>query len=262
MQKTLYNVNVHKNVQLQTKPAEGSELPLYKIAVCDDVKSDYDVISRMISDYFKAGTNYCLHYFPDSSSLLRKHNVFMFDIIFIDIMLVGETGIELAREINRISPLTRIIYQSSNPDFATELYSTEHTYFLQKPIKPADFTRAVDKALKTLKDDFILVGDIAKTRIKLSEIVYISTADHSLYFILSNSTIVEARKNLAQIERNLSGDFLRCHKSYVVNLKYVKGYLKGKYFLISPGNVKIPIGRKYINECDEYITAYFGEKIL
>lgn len=81
-----------------------------------------------------------------------------------------------------------------------------------------------------------------KTKIILDDLYYIRSDDHYLELI-TNSKKETIRGSLKQFEDQLPSNFLRCHKSYIVNANYIKS--KNAKEIIMKNNDAIPISRKY-----------------
>lgn len=148
------------------------------------------------------------------------------DLIFLDIGMPRMSGIELARLLEGKNPM--IIFTTSQIDYAIEAFDLNVVDFLTKPIGPARFLKAVQKArdlIKTKKpianetDDFVFIRDsnIIK-RIKLSDILYFEAKGDYIKIFLSN-TSYSIHSSLKSIEQKLPESiFFKVHRSFIVNL--------------------------------------------
>lgn len=75
--------------------------------------------------------------------------------------------------------------------------------------------------------------------------------------ILTNDGLAdEYYDTLDDIQKNLSEDFIRCHNSYFVNLKYVKEFTPSEFRLYS--GISIPISRSYAKEVKREFAAFIA----
>ena len=117
-----------------------------KIAICDDNQSDIDRLSGLLTTYsFQTETDYQITRFNDGRRLidsLRKEPSFPFHLVFLDIEMPRENGIDLAREVNRIMPsATLLVFVSSYPEYMGESFSVHPFDFLQKPVTTEQILR-------------------------------------------------------------------------------------------------------------------------
>jgi two-component system, LytTR family, response regulator len=108
-------------------------------------------------------------------------------------------------------------------------------------------------------DQLILVKETQKGKLlKSSEILYVKAQDNYSRFYLTNDNKITICRSLKSCEEELDPDiFFRCHKSYIVNLHYIKEYLsKGnKFILILRNQVKINVARRRISRLKKLLQT-------
>ena len=201
------------------------------------------------------------------------------DLIFVDINMPDMTGVEFVQSLE--TP-TMVIFTTAYAEYAIEGYKLSAIDYLLKPFGLQDITRASEKALslhellqlqgqlqrdneqqsegedatETTDDQEVLsVHADRKTHlVKVSNIVYLESAGEYVRLHLADGTKLVTLFRLKNMESTLqSSQFMRVHRSYIVNLSYVSGYTKGRIYLSNDDYV--PIGEsykelflKYINE--------------
>ena len=197
------------------------------------------------------------------------------DLIFVDINMPDMTGVEFVQSLE--TP-TMVIFTTAYAEYAIEGYKLSAIDYLLKPFGLQDITRASEKALslhellqlqrdneqqsegedatETTDDKEVLsVHADRKTHlVKVSNIVYLESAGEYVRLHLADGTKLVTLFRLKNMESTLqSSQFMRVHRSYIVNLSYVSGYTKGRIYLSNDDYV--PIGEsykelflKYINE--------------
>jgi DNA-binding LytR/AlgR family response regulator len=173
------------------------------------------------------------------------------DLIFLDIEMPGMTGLELTKNLGHKSPL--IIFTTAKKDYAVEAFELNVVDYLIKPVSPARFLQAVDRAQETLASDkeevkveaqeFVFVKDngILK-RINVEEILYLEAmGDYVKVHTPSKFHVLHA--TLKSIEEKLSPQkFIRVHRSYIVSLSKIDFIQEG---VISIGKASVPVADTY-----------------
>jgi len=173
------------------------------------------------------------------------------DLIFLDIEMPGMTGLELTKNLGNKSPL--IIFTTAKKDYAVEAFELNVIDYLVKPIPPARFLQAVERALETQAADreevkveaqeFVFVKDngILK-RINVDEILYLEAmGDYVKVHTAQKFHVLHA--TLKSIEEKLSPQkFIRVHRSYIVSLSKIDFIQEG---VISIGKASVPVADTY-----------------
>lgn len=99
----------------------------------------------------------------------------------------------------------------------------------------------IEKIKKLVEDEHIILKD--KTQVNLKNLSHINADDHYLNIITIESKSVFVRGKLSEIMKELPPNFVRCHRSHIVNKNYIK-QIQSKY-IIMIDNAMIPISRGY-----------------
>jgi len=163
------------------------------------------------------------------------------DIVFLDICMPGMSGIELAKALKEKRPL--IIFTSSFADYAVDAFELNVVDFLLKPISPARFLMAVDKA-KTFADknlavnreqfsEFTFIRDGNKVhRLKIVDILFFEANGDYVKVNLGNKSY-SIHSSIKIIEQRLPKHlFLRVHRSFLININKIDG-TEGKTLVIN-----------------------------
>lgn len=125
---------------------------MYEILIVDDSVLDIECISFLIEKFDLPLRSTKAVNGHEALSLLEQKNAH-FDILFTDIKMPFMDGLELAREVRRISPDTKIIIFSGYNDF--EYAKTAITIgvenYLMKPVVPADFENTMQKVIRSIE---------------------------------------------------------------------------------------------------------------
>jgi len=181
-----------------------------------------------------------------------------FDVVFLDILLDKNNGIELGSLINEKQPESNIIFMSSNPDYFKDVYKVDHSYFLTKEFEEDRFCDAVNKFVKKMHKNVITVSvKKEQYKINLDDIIIIEAYLRKTLLHNINGEVTEYNINIKEIEKKLSDStFVRVHQSYIVNMQHIKRYSRQTIFMAKDKSV--PISRTYIHSAKEKITFFLG----
>ena len=166
-----------------------------------------------------------------------------FNICFLDVELNDRSGFDL---LPYLPPETKVIFVTAYSEYAIRALRERAYDYLLKPINPTELVDCIQRLEKESKQEksrnFLLIKEQGFTvPVEFNEIVYLKAkGPYSKVCLLNNNTYVISKtlKNLTEI---LSSDFIRIHKSYMVNKTMVQSYKKDN--LITTSNVCLPVSR-------------------
>ncbi len=184
-----------------------------------------------------------------------------FDLAFVDISLANESGTDIADFLTGKLPDIKTVFISGYPEMVSDVFFTVRPFgFIDKPIKKEKLYKYIDAAGKDSEDEAnfyackIRGKDI---RIPYIDIIYIESEAKNLIIHKTNG-VVRVAGFLEDAENTFPAEtFVRCHKSYIVNLKYVTDYSKMKLSLMDGAKIAVSRSRK-----DEFEEKYLAFKRL
>lgn len=217
------------------------------IAVCDDNTDELSRISSLLEDYCSnRQSSITYELFNSAFELLETMKVSKFDLLLLDILMPGITGMEAAKEIRRSDNEIPIIFLTSSREYAVESYRVNAEDYIMKPASRDEIFPVLDRQLTryTQEEAFLtLKTGNGILRLPFSQIVYVEVINRSVQFILANGDVREAYGYLTDYESHLLSDphFYKPHRSYVVNLRQVTE-LNKKGFVTIMGKI-VPVAR-------------------
>jgi len=188
------------------------------------------------------------------------------DVVFLDIQMPDGSGFKLLEQIKQIK--FDVIFTTAYDQFAIKAIRYSALDYLLKPIFPNDLVNAVKKAeknkqlqksnenIKVLLENInlppaespkIILSTSEKINIvKVDEIIRCESDNYYTMFYFTNGKRLLVSKTLKEQEELLGEhNFIRPHKSHLINVKYIKSYLKsdGGVILMEDGS-KIPVSRR------------------
>lgn len=186
----------------------------------------------------------------------QKH----FDVFLLDIFLPGRNGVETARRIRSLDEKAVLIFLTTSEDFYREAFDLYAFHYLIKPIRLVDLTEVLTKAADHIhapEETLSILSNRQKFLLRLADIVYIDSYNHMLRFHMQDGQQYVSYGKLDEIQAQLApGLFVRCHKSFIVNLIYVNKLTREGFHI---GDTLIPISRTYAAGAkDSYYKRLFG----
>ena len=199
--------------------------------------------------------------FDEAVAILDKQTP---DLVLLDINLNGKRdGIDLANEINRRYEVP-FIFTTSHADHATlqRAGDTNPVYYLVKPFKQEQLFTAIQLGLhkaaavpvrtENMDDDplvfkgaLFIKDKFAYTKLVIDDIRWIKSDGNYLEIHTAEAKPAVIRASMGTFMERLDANFLRCHKSYIINLTHI-GRIESSHVAI--GEDRIPISKNYSEE--------------
>ena len=196
------------------------------------------------------------------------------DLIFADINMPDLNGVDFVRA---LPDRPMVIFTTAYSEYAVEGFKLDAVDYLLKPFSFADFSRSAAKANSlyelrqnrrsepqetaseaTPRDkEYISVkADYKVSLVRIAEIIYLESEGEYVRMHLADGSTITTLFRLKNMETALPAEsFMRVHRSYIVNLRAIKAYVKGRIFLSD--NEYIHIGENYKEAFQAYIDKNF-----
>lgn len=204
----------------------------------------------------------------EAMEILSTGNV---DAMFVDINMPDIDGVQFVRSL--VNP-PFVVFTTAYSEYAIEGFKLDAIDYLLKPIAFEDFLKASNKLNRIYSmnnnaqsameqgegvchDCLFVKSDYRMLRVPISSIKYIeSMSEYVRIYVEDSPKPIVSLLSMKKIEESLPvGDFMRVHRSYLVNLNKVKEVSKMR--LVYDGGVYVPIGEMYKDAFFEYIDKHF-----
>ncbi len=205
----------------------------------------------------------------EAQEVLKTTNA---DLLYVDINMPDMNGLEFVRSIDGVH---YVVFTTAHPEFAIEGFKLNAIDYLLKPFSYDEFMKATNKVISLVDlverchaaesaiaqneaeasdKEFISVKADYKTQlVKVADIVYLESAGEYVRLHIEGSSTITTLFRLKNMETTLPADsFLRVHRSYIVNIKRITSYTKGRIFL--DNGEYIPLGENYKERFLEYFN--------
>jgi len=197
-----------------------------RVAICDDIQSDRQRLVEYIRRYI--GENCIddleLREYDCAEALLADRT--MPDVLFLDIYMKATNGMDAAKQLFAQGYSGGIIFTTTSKEFGAASYEVNALDYLVKPFSYERFLKAVKKsgdALNSALSYISVPSGRQNVKLFLRELLYVETGIHCLLFHGKRET-VKSPVTMTEAETLLlpHKNFIRCHRSYIINLNEVE----------------------------------------
>ena len=206
---------------------------------------------------------------PSGVIAIRKHKP---DLVFLDIEMPKYNGLEIVNFFDEKEINFGIIFTTAYNQYAIQAFKTSAIDYLLKPIDPEELKNTLEKYVAKQNAWFEKINSIQQQLNKVSkiaipdgnnlimieptEILYLKADNSYTQIILQSGKKIVTSRFLKNFEESLKehSDFFRCHKSYIINTKYMVNYSKSDGGTVTLENqIEIPVS---IDKVDELLALF------
>ena len=222
---------------------------MLSIAVCDDEVIECCNMAKRIREIMEEMKIPCIiRQFRGGGELLQALE--SFDIVFLDIIMQDLDGMKTAQAFRKKASDKILIFVSSSREYVFEAYDVEAFQYLLKPVDDRKLKNVLQKAIvktQSRSQEFIIVSrERQKKKLFLDDIYYFEIKGR-IVDAHGPEEIFTYYEQIGELENKIRDKgFFRCHKSYLINLKYVDGYNRQEAIL--ENGEKIVIAKRRYDE--------------
>lgn len=228
---------------------------MLNFVICDDSPEFCADLRTALADVM-AGEEYRLSMFCSAKELTASASKLgRTDIAFLDIEFGDSSGIKTA-EMFFSGKGTQVIFVTNYVDYCSDVYETEHAYFMRKPVSEEQLKKALDIARSRLEAaDEKLSFKMKRGMVcyKPAEIKFFES-NYRKVMLHADNGVAEFYSSLSEIDQQTGDQFNQCHKSFIVNFDRVTSMERDHFVLDSGENV--PISRSMADETREKFFRY------
>lgn len=230
------------------------------IAICDDEKYMSDKIRAMVSDFFRRkNMDIVISQFSSGKELLQYDR--RIDILFLDIQMKDMDGMETARKLRSRKFKGVLIFITVLKEMVFQSFEVQAYDYLVKPIESGRFEKTMERLLASMRnagESSLLVQKAYESSIvPFEDIIFCEIIDRKVYLYLVSSEILDYYDRLENLETKLDSRFFRCHRSFLINLQYLKSYKNGTAYM--ENGREIPVSRLRSKEFSNVVLQYMKE---
>lgn len=238
-----------------------------KIAICEDHAEDAALVRSFLQKHFKEHSYISeIHMFQQGTSLLKQFSPGAFDVVFLDIYLDEVSGMEIAKQMRKEDPHFALVFITNSRDHALEAYAQRACAYVAKPIDQQQMDIVFQQCAHVFRKSatFIeIMSDRRLIKLPLAKILYLEVYDKEVHCHTS-ADIIKTSTPLSElekaIERAMPKTFLRCHRSYLINLNHVS-HLDQQGIAMRNGDL-IPMPQRARTKLREIYGQFLSDRLF
>lgn len=239
---------------------------MIRVAIVDDEYDQIQKINQVVSRFFtERKIAISIEFFTSGEELLNTATAY--DIIFLDIQMAGINGIETGQRLRVSNKNAAMFYVTSFQSYIQQSMTIHPFAYIVKPFTDENIRKNLDDYLvyqssgKKKKNEMFMIDtvDDRHFNVNMEEIMYFSYKGDRITTIFTKEESFEIKNSLTAIFEKLKHDyFVVPHRSFIVNLKYIKEIDgKSKNIVMKNGDLVFIARGKYndvINSLSSYIA--------
>ncbi|MEE0451426.1 LytR/AlgR family response regulator transcription factor [Peptacetobacter sp.] len=235
---------------------------MVNIVICENDKNDQEFVKDKVVEILDdLDIEYEIKVYNSGDDLLEGYDKYT-DIILLDIQMDGLDGMETARKIREFDDNVEIIFITSFVEYALEGYEVNAYRYLLKPVKDENLMTSLINCLNDrnfVKRSIVIKEGDTRIKISLKDIMYIEVQGNDITVHTLKDTY-RTKGTMSNFETEINSDmFVRCHKSYLVNLEYIKSIKR--YTSILVNDEEVPLSRNKYKEIKDRFFEMIEDKL-
>lgn len=229
-------------------------------AICEDEAYFVLELKRLLTMYSnerKAAIS--IQSFASGEEFLQSS--YTADILLMDIRLPGKDGMNIIQYLREQENNSQVIFTTSYQNYVFQAFDLDAVHYLLKPITAKKLFPAVDKAVKRLKvkdeQTLLIKNGAMTTKLPIKDILYCEALNHQIT-VHSRTGQFKFWGTLDAVEQHLDNRFFRCHKSYIVNMRFVVS--RNADTAVMEGGDKVLISRRRQQEFIHRLLEIYREE--
>lgn len=219
-----------------------------RIAVCDDDERELRHINELMTEYQASrSVSVDCRMYGNGTDFLCELRDGAYDLVLLDVLMPGISGIETARELRKRDKNVKIILLSTAPEFAVDSYSVGAYHYLLKPTDTQLLFQLLDAVRNELAiqdvQGFVLRNREGIVRIDFVKLEYVEVINKTIFCHMADGIMHEVHSALTDFEENFADrtDFIKTHRSYLVNLNWIQAIEPA--LVVTKNGHRIPVSR-------------------
>ncbi len=227
---------------------------MYSAIIIDDEPNAIGLLKAALEDLYNCIEikDTCLGW-KEALPLLRTQE---YDIIFLDISMPGKTGIDLLKMLPPVK--SEIIFTTAHQEYALEALKLFATGYILKPVDDIDLALTMNKALERIVakqqtgkgtdaqavSNLIGIPDNKGVNyVDKKDIIYLEALNKCTRVVSSKDNLLSSY-NLGKFKEMLPDNFCQIHRSFIINLDFIKRHLTSG-IVIMENNNELPLSKRY-----------------
>ena len=232
-----------------------------KIAIVDDNRQEVEILKKYIQGWSdQNGMQTSVILFDSGEAFTAEDDKNRFDIVFMDIIMDGQNGIETARALRRSSIDTLLVFITSSSEFMAQAFPCHAFDYIVKPYTKERIIQVLDEARAALRKRGDVI-DISGNKFLFDEILYIYS-DLNYCDIYTKSSLRKVRISFNELSQVLLSypSFFIAGRGVIVNFENISHISEQECVTVSGD--RVPVSRRRIRETKQAFYDWQFKKML
>lgn len=233
-----------------------------KIAIIDDEIKEQDIIENYLLEWISGhGMQSDISRYDSSEHFLFHWEENKdFDLLILDIEMGQMNGMELARKIREENEDIPLMFITGYDEYMQYGYDVAALHYMIKPVNKDKFFMILDKLEKrqtvSSEEKIMLMTDKGARSVFCAGIIYVEANGHCCMVRIAGETIL-VKEAFGEVTKKLEPYtyFVKCHRAYLVNIRYVSMVLKAEILL--DDKETIPVSRNQLKKVQSEFLRYY-----
>lgn len=234
---------------------------MVSIAICDDEPYFRETLMQNILDISFTEQLELFEFSSGEELLLSYEAGKEYDIILMDIEMPNSNGIEVAERIRKFASDTILIFISCHQSYVFSAFQVEAFRYLLKPISIENLKRELILALQRYYHThafYTVQGAGLQRAVEVKLIQYLEVSNHTIHVHIRDTTLTCKGKMEEEYKKLVSHGFVQCHRSFLVNARYIREI--DKLAIILQSGINVPLSKTYrqgvLEAYQTFLTRY------
>lgn len=220
------------------------------IAVCDDSETDINTLHSILENYeIKNNTNLHIDIFKNSKDLFSAYKENIYHIIFLDVEMPSDNGIDIAQIIRTtVDRHAIIVFVSNYPEYMQDSFKVHPFHYITKPATYDKIYELMDDIIQEIQESNIfytlISSDDKNITVNIKDIIYIDVKDGQkgiLCFHFEDKELLTKGTITDWYEKLKEYNFYQCFRGTLINLLHIH-YIENRKIILNNG-AAIPISK-------------------
>ena len=229
---------------------------MIRVAICDDDNNQINALKFMLTEW---NEHIIINEYTSAEQFLFSYPDAPCDLLLLDIEMGDMNGMELARKLRHKGDMLPIIFITGYSEFMQDGYDVEALHYLLKPVDKEKLFAVLDRYASRHSADSRVIfpsGD-ESVCVNSDDIMFLEAFGKKTQITVKNGKEILCTCGLSAAAEKLGKGFVSCHRSYVVNLGFVRSISKTEITL--DNGRKIPLSRRLYDSVNKAFISFYKE---
>ncbi|MBO5558596.1 LytTR family DNA-binding domain-containing protein [Ruminococcus sp.] len=229
---------------------------MIRVAICDDDNNQINALKFMLTEW---NEHIIITEYTSAEQFLFGYPDTPCDLLLLDIEMGDMNGMELARRLRDKGDMLPIVFITGYSEFMQDGYDVEALHYLLKPVDKDKLFAVLDRYASRHPADsrVIFHGGDETVCVNADDIMYLEAFGKKTQIMLKDGKEILCTCGLSAAAERLGEGFVSCHRSYVVNLGFVRSISKTEITL--DNGRKIPLSRRLYDSVNKAFISFYKE---